>query len=218
MDEEYLLISGIQHFCFCRRQWALIHLENAWDENMYTAEGRIMHERVHDENITTKKNGIITLRGLPVKSNHLMITGVCDAVELIPDDEGITLRDRKGKWRIHPIEYKRGKPKTHDSDRLQLAAQCICLEEMLSCKIEKGSLYYGSTRRREEIVIDDSIREKLNAIVSEMWGYYRRQYTPKVKAGKMCSSCSLVNICMPALMEKKDVSKYIWNHIYEDNT
>lgn len=216
MEEEYLLISGIQHFCFCRRQWALIHIENYWAENRLTAEGKIMHDKVHNDEITSKHNGIITLRGLPVRSNQLMITGSCDAIELIPDDTGIYIRNREGKWRIHPVEYKRGKPKADDCDRLQLAAECLCLEEMLSCEIEQASLYYGMTRRREEVLIDDILRDHLNSMISEMWDYYRRKYTPKVKSGKHCTNCSLVDNCMPKLMKERSVSRYIREHLNED--
>ena len=216
MEEEYLLISGIQHFCFCRRQWALIHIENCWAENRLTTEGKNMHDKVHNNEITSKHNGIITLRGLPVRSNQLMITGSCDAIELIPDETGIYIHNREGKWRIHPVEYKRGKPKADDCDRLQLAAECLCLEEMLSCEIEQASLYYGMTRRREEVLIDNILRDHLNSMISEMWDYYRRKYTPKVKSGKHCTNCSLVDNCMPKLMKERSVSRYIREHLNED--
>lgn len=217
MEEDYLLISGIQHFCFCKRQWALIHIENSWNENRLTAEGRLLHDKVHQEDITTKRDGIITVRGLRVRSDRLMLVGTCDAVELIPDEGGITLSKREGKWRIHPVEYKRGRPKTDDSDRLQLAAECICLEEMLSCRIEEGSLFYGETRHRERVAIDDSLHDRLNSMVAEMHSYYRKQYTPKVKTGKYCDNCSLKELCLPRLMKKESVSEYIQRHIHEDS-
>lgn len=217
MEEDYLLISGIQHFCFCRRQWALIHIENRWDENQLTAEGRAMHVRVHESGLITKRGGIITLRGLPVRSNRLMITGVCDAVELIPDEEGIPLRGRKGKWRIHPVEYKHGKEKKHDSDRLQLAAQCVCLEEMLVCRIERASLYYGETHNREDVIMDHLLREKLESIILEMHGYYQRKYTPKVRKMRSCRNCSLADICLPEIMSGVSVEDYVHSHINEDD-
>ena len=217
MEQDYLLISGIQHFCFCKRQWGLIHIENSWNENRLTAEGRLLHDRVHQEDTTTKRNGIITLRGLRIRSERLMIAGACDAVELIPDEEGITLSTKEGRWRIHPVEYKRGKSKTDDSDRLQLAAECICLEEMLSCRIEEGSLFYGETRHRECVMIDDSLRKRLESIVAEMMGYYQRKYTPRVKSGQYCNNCSLKDICLPKLMKTKSVSEYIAKHIHEDS-
>ena len=216
MEEELLKISGIQHFSFCRRQWALIHIEDCWDENQLTAEGRVMHERVHDTGIITKRNGVITLRGVAVRSDRMKITGTCDAVELISDDTGIKLHDREGKWRIHPIEYKHGKSKAEDCDRLQLAAQCMCLEEMLCCKIEQGSLYYGMTRRRESVAIDESLRMQLEKMTAEMWDYFQRKYTPKVRATKSCQSCSLKNLCLPKLMTANKVSDYVQKHLYEE--
>lgn len=176
-----------------------------------------MHARVHETGLTSKRGGVITLRGLPVRSNRLMITGVCDAVELIPDEEGIPLQGRKGTWKIHPVEYKRGKAKKHDSDRLQLAAQCVCLEEMLVCRIESASLYYGETRSREDVIMDDLMREKLESIVSEMRGYYQRKYTPKVRKTKSCRNCSLEDICLPELMGGISVEDYVHSHIIEDN-
>ena len=215
MDEDYLLISGIQHFCYCRRQWALIHIEDYWAENLLTAEGSILHRKVHDENLVTSRNGVITVRGLRVKSNTLMITGVCDAVEMIPDNSGITLQGKQGRWRVHPVEYKRGKTKELDCDRLQLAAECMCLEEMLSCSMGKGSLFYGQTRRREEVLIDDELRKSVKSMFREMWDYYRRQHTPKVKIRPSCKSCSLNNYCMPELEKKAEVSDYINKHIHE---
>lgn len=214
--DEYLLISGIQHFCYCRRQWALIHIENYWTENLFTAEGRNMHDKVHEERLVTRRNGVITIRGLQIKSERLMLTGACDAVELIPDNNGIKLQGKEGKWRIHPVEYKRGSSKGLDCDRLQLTAECMCLEEMLSCEIEKGSLYYGQTRRREEVIIDNVLRASVEATVHEMRDYYRRKYTPIVKTGRFCRSCSLNSYCMPELEGKISVSDYICEHIHED--
>ena len=217
MDDNYLLISGIQHFSFCRRQWALIHVENCWEDNQFTAEGTIMHDKVHNHEITTNRNGIVTLRGLPVRSNSLMITGVCDAVELIPDSNGIEVFGRKGKWQINPVEYKRGKQKRIDCDRLQLVAECMCLEEMLSCEILQGCIYYGETRHREVVDINSDLRAKLKTIVSEMWGYYKRRYTPKVRMSKRCNNCSMRDMCMPEIMKGYHISQYIQDHVNGDD-
>ena len=216
MEEDYLLVSGIQHFSFCRRQWGLIHIENYWQDNMLTAEGHIFHDRTNDERLVTRRNGIITLRGLRIKSDQLGIIGICDVVELIPDETGINLQDRPGKWRIHPVEYKHGQSKANACDRLQLAAECMCLEEMLLCRIDTGSLFYGKTRHREEIDINDELRASVESIVKEMWNYYNRHYTPKVKPRSSCKSCSLKEYCMPELERKNDVSKYIRAHLYEE--
>lgn len=218
-SDEYLLISGIQHFTFCRRQWALIHIEDCWDENQLTAEGRILHKRVHSEGLVTKRNGIITLRDLPVRSDKLKISGKCDAVELLPVEHGVSVFGREGSWQIHPVEYKHGKSKANDCDRLQLVAESICLEEMLSCHIESGSIYYAETRHREEVLFDDELRKKLNTVVAEMRSYYERHYTPKVKVSKLCKSCSLANNCLPELLKDnrghKSVKEYVEDHVRE---
>lgn len=211
--EDYLLISGIQHFSFCRRQWALIHIENQWVDNGLTAEGKVIHERVHNDHVVTKRKDVITIRGIPIISNEWMISGQCDAIELIPDDDGVGLKGREGRWKIHPIEYKRGKPKIEDCDRLQLAAECICLEEMLFCTIETASLYYGQTRHREVVSIDASLRADLKTILTEMRGYYDRHYTPKARQSEACNSCSLADICLPKLVKKQDVTSYIKAHL-----
>jgi len=216
MEEGFLLISGIQHFCFCRRQWGLIHIENTWSENYLTADGIVMHERVHDNDIVTKHNGIVTLRALPVQSSRLKITGECDAVELVPDKSGIPVRGHDGLWSIHPVEYKRGKPKVNNCDRLQLVAQCICLEEMFACTISHAQLYYGEIRHRETVVVTDSLRTELENMIMEMWDYYQRGYTPRVKRTKSCDNCSLINQCMPEINSRKlakTVSDYIKSHI-----
>ena len=177
MEKDYLLISGIQHFSFCRRQWALIHIENQWKENQLTAEGKVLHERVHDSHVITKRKDVITLRGIPVRSEELMIVGECDAVELIPDENGFELKGRTGKWHIHPVEYKRGKTKSDDCDRLQLAAECMCLEEMLSCHVLKGQ------RRHVRIVLSliyacrSLRRNRMYTIISR--DMYRREIIEK---------------------------------------
>ena len=216
MDSDYLMISGIQHFSFCRRQWALIHIEEEWKENQLTAEGRIIHDRVHDNQLITQRRGVITVRGIPVRSERLKITGQCDAVELIQDKDGIELKGRIGKWSIHPVEYKRGNNKINDCDRLQLAAECVCLEEMLSCEISSGSIYYGQTKRREEVHISSELREQLEEVLEEMHSYYARGYTPKVKPTTSCKSCSLKDICIPDLIKKQDPYSYIKSHVQEE--
>ena len=219
MEDDYLLISGIQHFCFCRRQWALIHIENAWDENALTAEGRILHDRVHDSGIATSRSGTCTFRALPVQSSRLRITGECDAVEFVPDKDGIPINGRPGMWKVQPVEYKKGHPKVSDCDRLQLAAQCVCLEEMLGCKIDKAFLYYFETRHRQSVDIDDALRTKLENMISEMRGYFERCYTPKVHMTKSCQRCSLPNVCVPELQDRRagdSVANYISMHLKDE--
>lgn len=219
-EDGYLLISGLQHFEFCKRQWALIHIEQQWQENFLTADGRIMHSRVHDENVRDFRNGILTVRGLNIKSDALKLTGTCDAVEFIPSDSGIFLNGYSGFWTVRPVEYKHGNSKISDCDRLQTTAQAMCLEEMFSCEIKEGHIFYNESRRREKFEITRELREKTKKTAAEMHEYYQRGYTPKVKPGKSCRSCSLAELCLPKLMKTKNksVKDYMTLHFQEDET
>lgn len=217
-QDDDLQLSGIQHFSFCRRQWALIHIEDQWQENGLTAEGRVQHDRVHDESISDFRGGVLTLRGMRIRSDRLRVRGVCDAVEFTPDPDGIALRGREGLWRPCPVEYKHGSRKLSDCDRLQLAAQALCLEEMLCCEIPAGALFYWKTRRRERVEIDAGLREKTERMLREMREYYDRRYTPRVKPGKACESCSLSDACLPRLLRKGEaasVAEYVRRHAAE---
>lgn len=217
-QDDDLQLSGIQHFSFCRRQWALIHIEDQWQENGLTAEGRVQHDRVHDESISDFRGGVLTLRGMRIRSDRLRVSGVYDAVEFTPDPDGIALRGREGLWRPCPVEYKHGAGKLSDCDRLQLAAQALCLEEMLCCEIPAGALFYWKTRRRERVEIDAGLREKTERMLREMREYYDRHYTPRVKPGKACESCSLSDVCLPRLLRKGEaasVAEYVRRHAAE---
>ena len=200
--DELLPLSGIQHFIFCRRQWALIHVERQWQENALTAEGRIMHRRADDPFFTETRNGVIIARSVPVASYHLGFSGVCDVVEFTESSEGVKLPGRDGLYLPAPIEYKRGKPKREPSDEAQLCAQAMCLEEMLAVNISAGYLYYGQTRHRVAVELTGELRDLVRSISEEMHAYFRRGYTPRVKPFKGCRSCSLADICLPVLQEK----------------
>lgn len=217
-QDALLPLSGIQHFLFCRRQWALIHVEQQWKENALTAEGRIMHQRADDPFFTETRNGVITARSVPVASYRLGLLGVCDVVEFLPSparrgaggEVGVKLPNRAGLYLPAPIEYKRGKEKHNHSDETQLCAQAMCLEEMLSTQIPCGYLFYGETRRRVEIEFTTELRTLVQDMANEMHNYFSRGYTPKVKTHKGCRSCSLADICLPVLNEKViAASKYI---------
>jgi len=208
-EEDYLLLSGIQHFVFCRRQWALIHIEQKWEENLRTVEGNQMHEKAHGGPLIEKRGDLLTVRGLPISSSRLGISGACDVVEFWQDPEGVTLFNQKGRYRPIPVEYKHGKPKADLSDSLQLCAQAVCLEETLSCMISKGYLYYGETRHRLEVGFDKPLRDELDRIVTEMHELYRRRHTPKVHTGRFCNACSLNGQCLPKLCRIQPVSQYI---------
>ncbi len=216
-EEDFLALSGIQHYIFCRRQWALIHIEKQWDENVRTIEGEILHDNAHDGYRSQSRKGIITSSGMPVLSRTLGINGVCDIVEFQPDSDGIEINGKTGKYRVYPIEYKRGEPKEYDADILQLTAQAMCLEEMLCCDICEGAIFYGQTKRRLCISIDDDMRNKVKNIFVEMHQMYDRRFTPKVKTGKSCNACSLRDICLPELCASKSVHEYINSYLKDES-
>ena len=218
-EDDYLLISGIQHFVFCRRQWALIHIESQWHDNSFTASGQLMHEAAHDPFYTEKRGDLIIARSMPVFSHTLEVRGVCDIVEFHRDENGVSLFGRDGLWLPSPVEYKSGNAKTHDADRLQLCAQVMCLEEMLVCpEIRTAHLYYGKTKRREAVQISADLRETVRKMLLEMRGYYDRLYTPRVKPTKACTSCSLKDQCLPKLPQESRVAAYIKNALTEDES
>ncbi len=207
-EDDFLMISGLQHFAFCRRQWALIHIEQAWKENILTIEGKFLHEKVH-ESSSEKRGDVIVTRSMPVMSRELGISGICDVVELWRDDDGITIYGREGKYRVVPVEYKRGAPKKNDADELQLCAQALCLEEMFVCDIPEAFLFYGEIRRRVVVPLTDELRRTVRDSLVEMHGYYKRGYTPKSKPTKACKACSLADICLPKMLKSVSVDGYI---------
>lgn len=212
--DQLLPLSGLQHFLFCRRQWALIHVERQWQENVLTAEGRILHKRVDDPFFTETRKGVVMARAVPVASYQLGLSGVCDVVEFTETTEGVKLPGRAGLFQPAPVEYKRGKPKLESSDESQLCAQAMCLEEMLAAAIPTGYLYYGQTRHRVAVSLTPALRGLVRQAAQEMHGYFKRGYTPRVKPFKGCRSCSLADICLPNLQEKViPASKYIWQQI-----
>lgn len=207
--DNYLMLSGIQHFVFCKRQWALIHIEQQWAENQKTVEGSIVHEKADQPYLREKRGNKVIVRSMPVQSHQLKINGICDVVEFIKDNEGIFIPSLNDKYMIYPIEYKRGKSKEHKADILQLVAQVICLEEMLVCKIDTAYIYYNETRQRQRINISNDLRTEVANIFKSMHDMYRKRHTPKVKSGSWCKQCSLKDICLPKLMNVETGSKYI---------
>ena len=208
-EEDWLQLSGLQHFAFCRRQWALIHIENQWAENYRTIDGKLMHENAHDQGFRESRGDVLIVRGLAIHSSQLGVSGQCDIVEFHRDPGGITLRDRVGLWQPYPVEYKRGRPKNGQADELQLCAQAMCLEEMLCCSISEGALYYGETRHRLTIQFSPDLRAQVQSSIAQMHDLYRKRYTPKVKPSKGCNACSLKDLCVPKLMRTKKVSDYL---------
>lgn len=214
-EEDYLLLSGIQHFAFCRRQWALIHIENQWAENERTVDGTIMHEKAHSGDVESRGDAVI-MRALRVFSATLGVSGECDVVEFNRNADGISLNGHDGLWQPYPVEYKRGKPKEHNADEMQLCAQAMCLEEMLCCTIPCGALFYGEPRRRTEVEFTPELRRAVEDSLNEMHDYYKRGYTPKAKPRKGCSACSLKEICLPKMVQQKSVAAYVEGALNEE--
>ena len=208
-EEEWLSLSGLQHFKFCRRQWALIHIEQLWAENYRTADGSLMHQRAHDADLRESRGDLIMTRGMQVFSPTLGISGQCDVVEFQRDPSGIPLQGHEDLWKPFPVEYKRGSPNDRGADELQLCAQAMCLEEMLCTDIPVGALYYGETRHRQRIEFSKALRDEVCSCIKAMHDLYHRGYTPKVKPSKACNACSLKDACLPRLMNIRSVTEYL---------
>ena len=215
-EDDYLMISGIQHFKFCRRQWALIHVEQQWAENEHTVIGELMHKKAHDPYLTEKRKDLLVVRALPVSSRTMGVSGECDIVEFRKCEDGGKLHGHGGFYSIYPVEYKKGKPKHSEEDILQLTAQAMCLEEMFSTTVSEGAIFYGETRRREVVAITEELKNEVCQIFEEMHQYYDRRYTPKVKYSKACASCSLKEICLPKLEKAGSVKEYLKRALEEE--
>lgn len=203
------MLSGLQHFAYCRRQWALIHIEQQWMENERTIDGHLFHSVAHDKARTEKRGNLLVTRGLHIHSAQLGMSGICDVVEFHKSTKGISLASYDGLWEPYPVEYKKGLPKFNEADELQLCGQAICLEEMLVCHIPNGSLFYGENRRRKAVEFTEQLRKKVYDMAKEMHELWRKGHTPKVRPQKGCNACSLKEICIPRLGKVKTVSAYI---------
>ena len=208
-DDELLMLSGIQHFSFCPRQWALIHIEQQWQENLLTFGGRELHERVDDPFFTEARGTVLVTRSLPIITRRLGLYGVADVVEFYRSDEGIQLRGRKGLWQPHPVEYKYGEPKIDERDMVQLCAQAFCLEEMFNTSVAEGDIFYGRIRRRQRVEFDENLRQRVIELSREMHRLFEEGITPLPEQTKACRSCSLVEICIPHTSKKRSVRRYL---------
>lgn len=213
-EDNYLMLSGLQHFAYCRRQWALIHIEQQWAENERTIDGQLFHSTAHNSEKFEKRGNLIIARGLRIKSRSLGVTGICDVVEFHKSSGGIKLSAYDDLWLPYPIEYKKGEPKTNNADELQLCGQAMCLEEMLLCDISCGSLFYGENRRRTHVEFTNELRTQVKEMLAEMHELWEKGYTPKVKAQKGCNACSLKEICVPKLFKEQSVSTYINSKLF----
>ena len=210
-DEDIVMLSALQHYLFCRRQCALIHLERSWTENRLTASGRVMHERV-DERTSETRRVLRQATAVRLVSRRLGVWGIADMVEFhrtdaARDDAGETvaapLPGLSGFWKPFPVEYKRGKPKSHRADEVQLCAQAICLEEMLGVSIPAGALFYGEPRRRTDVAFDTGLRGLTEETARGVRALIDSGETPEPTFGKWCASCSLVEECRPKLIASR---------------
>lgn len=208
-EENYLQLSGLQHFVFCRRQWALIHIEHQWAENFRTIDGAVFHENAHNTGFQESRGDRFITRGVSVCSSELGVSGQCDVLEYHRGSTGIPIAGKDGLWQPYPVEYKRGSPREDTGDTLQLCGQAMCLESMLCCDIPEGALYYGEVRRREKVAFTPELRNQVRQMLAEMHELYRRGYTPKVKPTKSCNACSMKDLCLPRLMKTRSVSAYL---------
>ena len=215
-EEDFLQLSGLQHFKFCRRRWALIHLEHQWAENYRTIDGALMHQNAHDRDLRESRGDCIVTRGVSIFSAALGVSGQCDVLEYHRGSTGIPIRGRDGLWQPYPVEYKRGSPRADTGDTLQLCGQAMCLEEMLCCSIPEGALFYGEPRRRTAICFARELREAVRRDAGEMHQLYRRGHTPKAKPTKSCNACSLKDRCLPQLVRRESVRAYLRHAMEEE--
>lgn len=193
-EDDLLPLSALQHILFCERQCALIHIEQVWSENLFTAEGRIMHERV-DSGGRESRGKIRQTFGLALRSLELGLSGKADVVEFHRNDDGV--------WLLFPVEHKRGRPKKQNYDRVQLCAQAMCLEEMLACSISAGALFYGKTRRRQDVVFDEKLRCEVRETARRLHALIGAGRTPPPVNDARCRNCSLIDLCLPKTISKK---------------
>ena len=207
-EEEPIMLSALQHYTFCERQCALIHIEQVWSESGLTAEGRIMHERVHEQDRESRGNVRIEY-GIPLRSLKLGLTGKADVVEFHRLD--------KARWQPFPIEYKRGKPKLDHCDLIQLCAQAMCLEEMLSVPVPEGAMFYGRTRRRLDVFFDDSLRKETEDAAAKAHQLIASGTTPPPVYEKRCERCSLIAECLPKTIQKRRSVKTYLKRMLSDS-
>lgn len=223
-EDDLLPISALQHLLFCERQCALIHVERVWAENRLTTEGRHLHDKTHSD-IAETRGRVRIVRGLKIHSRRTGLFGVADVVEFEPP-EGVNPKTAFGRqwasraeinwagWRIMPVEYKRGQPKKDDSDRVQLCAQALCLEEMLSVEIAAGALFYGKRRRRTDVAFDDALRERTEQAARRFREIVETGTTPPAVREPKCDSCSLISLCLPeATTGRRRVGQFVENQL-----
>lgn len=213
-EDDLLPISALQHLLFCERQCALIHIEQAWSENLFTAQGRILHEKVHSETAERRRDVRVEY-GMPLRSLRLGMVGKADVVEFhrAPDEKGRLAPPKTGEarhsWQLFPVEYKRGRKKPDNRDNVQLCAQALCLEEMLGGSIPRGAIYYGKERHRTDVEFDEALRKETEETAVRLRRLIDSGRTPPPVYEEKCDTCSLLGVCLPKTLEKgKSVSQY----------
>ena len=223
-EEDFLPISRLQHFLFCERRAALVHIEGIWEENLFTVEGSHLHKKVDDDIPTESRNDIRISRGLLLRSSEIGLSGKADVVEFhrMSDEENATsvtteeraraiaLAGTGGMWKPYPVDYKRGRMRHEEGFEAQLCAQAICLEEMLGCSVPEGAIYYGKPHRRLAVVFDSALREKTSEAARRLHILVAAGPTPQARYEKKCDSCSLFSACMPKVTgARRSVQGYI---------
>lgn len=207
-EDDFIQLSALQHFVFCPRQCALSYIEQVWEENLLTAEGGIMHDKAHEEQFEIR-DGVRIERGMPLRSLKLGLNGKADVVEFHKSPDGKA-------WLPFPVEYKHGKPKENNCDRVQLCAQAICLEEILNVKISRGAIFYGRTRHRLDVEFNEELRRETEDTARRLHEFIKAGKTPKPEYSKKCKSCSLVSMCMPIAFERRiSVDEYLKEAVKE---
>jgi len=203
-EDQFIQLSALQHYVFCPRQCALIHVDDVWNDNVFTVRGNILHEKVDTDTYETRGT-LKTVRALKIHSFRLGLAGKCDVVEFRETKEGIE---------ILPVEFKAGQPKQNISDEVQLCAQALCLEEMLNTRVRRGAFFYGKIRRRVQVELGDELRRRTEEIIAAVHDIVERKFIPQAKYEPKCRSCSLESICQPKAMNEKKLRTYV-NELYQ---
>lgn len=211
-EEDLLPLSGLQHLAFCERRWALIHLEQQWEENLFTAEGKLLHEKAHSAEIESRPE-VLVRRTIPLRSLRLGLSGQADIVEFLPceaAEQGIPMPRRKGLWKPYPVEYKRTRDQ-HGSMayHIQLCAQALCLEETLQVPVPAGAVFDGKAKRRDPVIFDEPLRQEVERLAARMHQILQSRRTPQAVYAKKCESCSMKPVCLPTVVESSSASRYL---------
>ncbi len=199
IEDKFIQLSALQHYVFCPRQCALIHVDDVWNDNVFTVRGNILHEKVDTDTYETRGT-LKTVRALKIHSFRLGLAGKCDVVEFRQGKDGIE---------ILPVEFKAGQPKQNISDEVQLCAQALCLEEMMKTEVKRGAFFYGRIRRRVQIEISEQLRTQTEEIIASVHDIVERKYVPVAKYEKKCNSCSLEDVCVPKAMNERKLKAYL---------